>query len=251
MKNHFKAYYHNFLYKRALNRQRQIDELCWQGNGKNSMIIMFHHVSDSDLPNVSTSCKCTIHEFKEFLNYVEKRKKVVSLDTMIEGIGKGENNMIVITFDDVPVDFFTNAYPLLREKNMPFVLYLAICFIDKEGYLSSDHIKELANDPLCTIGVHTATHPMLKDNGVNLKEEIIESKAQLEQIIEKSIWHLAYPYGTPTAISSRVIEFVEESKSYISATVAIPGTINASSLKQRYALPRIHSKLFMRDYKNY
>lgn len=251
MFRYIRALYGFVIYKIALFKQKRNDYHGRQKDGKNSMIIMFHHVRDDDEPSISDSCRCTIKEFCDFLDFVQKKKQIVSLSDLIDNVNKGQNNMISITFDDVPDNFYTNAYPLLKSRGLPFTLYISIGLMDKPGFLKSSQIFELSQDSLCIIGGHTVNHIMLKNKNVNLELEICNSKKILEKLIGKPVVHMAYPYGTPSAINSKVFDYVKNSGLYRTATIAIPGFINKYSLRKSYALPRIHSRLFMRKYKQF
>lgn len=62
--------------------------------------------------------------------------------------------------------------------------------------LSWEQIKNLSNDPLCTIGSHAISHSALdKVNENQLDIELLNSKKLLEKYIQKSVYHFAYPYG--------------------------------------------------------
>lgn len=217
---------------------------------KSSVIVMFHHVRDDDAPEVIDSCKCTINEFKAFIDYVTQHKKVVSLQELLSIDNKSFKDKVVITFDDVPDNFFTNAYPLLKKANLPFVLYIASNLIGQKGYLSRGQLQILANDELCTIGGHTRNHVFLSDPKIDLNEEIIQCKYDIEKIIGKEVKHFAYPYGTPVAVNMNVVRFTRKSRSYQSAVSTIPSFVNKNSLHSLFYLPRMHHKYFMKKSNN-
>ena len=55
---------------------------------------------------------------------------------------------------------------------------------------------EMSHDPLCTIGVHTCTHPRLTTlSAEEQRREIKECKDDLEQLLGGEMNHLAYPHG--------------------------------------------------------
>ena len=220
-------------------------------NGKGgAAIVMLHHVRDDNPVDISDSCRCTVREFEEFLEYVSANKEVISLDDLFShAVLKQPDHSLVITFDDVPDNFFTTAYPILKCRNLPFTIYVAVGFIDRPGYISREQLEYLSKDPLCTIGSHTLSHPMLRKKGVDVRSEIYESKKILEGIIEKPVSHFAYPYGTPYAVSRSIVKAMEKSGVYRSAVSSLPGLINECSLKNKFFLPRIHSKLYMKNYK--
>ncbi len=242
-------YWNHIKYLIQLNRYHKQELRNGAGNGNGSAVIMFHHVRDDTAIEISDSCKCTKAEFVEFLDYVSANKKVVTFDDVLASASGGNlENKIVITFDDVPDNFFTTAYPILKEHKFPFTLYLTVGFINRPGYLSADQIIELSKDSLCTIGAHTVTHPMLKKRDVDLQYEFSECKRVLEELIKKPVIHFAYPYGTPTAINKRIIKYASKHGGYKSATVTIPGLLTPEISKNRFSIPRIHSRLYMSEY---
>lgn len=247
--NRINGYFNRIKYLYCLYQARNNDKKG-DTNGKGSAIVMFHHVSNDNSIKVSDSCKCSVAEFIAFLDFVQTNKHVVTIDQMLDAAKNGDiENMVVISFDDVPSNFISNAYPILKERNLPFILFVATGFIGKEGFLSYEQVKILAHDSLVTIGAHSVNHPMLREQRINLYEEICGCKNLLESLINKPINYYAYPYGTPTAINKKVITFVERYGSYKNAFTTIPGLINCYSIHRLFALPRIQSKLYMDVYR--
>lgn len=221
-------------------------------SGRGSVILMYHHVAEICPEGVSVSCYSSIDDFKMLLVELGKSKQFVPLSDLCGELLKGTvpQDKVVITFDDVPEDVYVNAIPILKEFSIPYTLYIATSLIGKRGFLSTEQIMELSRDPLCTIGSHTVSHCMLKRKDVNPQYEFSESKKILEQLIGKPVKHFAYPYGTPYAISKKVIEQMKSSGLYSSATCTIPAYVNEYSLMNIFSLPRIHSQLFINEYLN-
>ena len=97
--------------------------------------------------------------------------RVVGLDTALDELEAGDDSpKLVLTFDDGFADVYETAWPLLRDADLPFTIYLATAYIggtmDWEGStatasgpaLSWTQLEELAASPLVTIGNHTHTH---------------------------------------------------------------------------------------------
>lgn len=97
---------------------------------------------------------------------------VVSLDAALDRLDAGDRRpSVVLTFDDGFADVFDHAWPLLRERRVPFVLYLAAGYVGGtmqwEGStarqpglaLTWEQVEEMAASGLCTVGNHTFTHP--------------------------------------------------------------------------------------------
>lgn len=221
-------------------------------SGRGSAILMFHHIADCCPSGVSPSCYCSTQDFRELLNQLCRTKQLVSISELCEELHTGvvPRDKIVITFDDVPADVYYNAIPILRRLSVPYTLYISTSLIGMDGYLSEEQIVELSNDPLCTIGSHTVSHCMLKVKDADVYYEFSASQKILENMVGKSVGYFAYPYGTPFAISRRVIKLLENSKLYRSAVCTIPAFINRFSIGNMYSLPRIHSKLFINEYLN-
>ena len=75
--------------------------------------------------------------------------------------------------------------------------------------VTSDHIQKLVENPLFSIGGHTVTHPELANHSVETQcQEISNGKSYLESIIKKPIELFAYPYGSFTDDTVKILEDV-------------------------------------------
>lgn len=245
------SFYRILLMDRCLRaRYSRADKRSHINYNNGSAIIMFHHVAETKPEGVSDSCYSSVEDFKILLDTLSETKIIVSLDTLIREIRSGRipENHIVLTFDDVPDNFYTNAAPILHSRQVSYTLYIATSMLDKEGYLTTEQVKELAKNPLCSIGSHTVSHIKVREKGIDLEKELKDSKEILTELVGKEVKHFAFPFGTPFAVSSRQVQVVEKSGLYESAVSTIPGYINKESKKRLYFLPRIHSELFLRSY---
>lgn len=201
-----------------------------------TMVLMYHEVSD-DYP--SDSCHHTVDEFQNTMDRFEKQgAKFIPIDYLF--CARKDNQMrdeCVVTFDDVPNSFYCNAYPILKKKNIPFTLFVSQKYIGEKGFLSEIQLKELSNDPLCTIAAHTISHCMLRYAN-NSMDEMLQSKLRLEHLIGKRVDYLAYPYGKHSSVSCRV-----RRQARLCGFNAAFGTIDAPitrfTLFFRYYLPRM------------
>jgi len=100
-------------------------------------------------------------------------------------------------------------------------------------------IAGVARHPLCTIGVHTLTHPRLaKHDAKFVRRELGESRNRIEAQIGKPAHHLAYPVGDPTSAGPREFAIAEE-LGFQSAVTTRPGMIFEDHRGRRCALPRL------------
>ena len=114
---------------------------------------------------------------------------------------------ICITFDDGYQDNHDIAYPLLKRLEVPFAVYVTTGFIDNRlpmwWYpgerlgITTESLKILDADPLCTIGAHTVSHPKLDTlSPEEQRKEIMQSKHELETLLSHPIRHFSYPHGS-------------------------------------------------------
>lgn len=130
---------------------------------------------------------------------------VVSLDEALDGLDAGDlRPRVVLSFDDGFAEVHTNAWPLLRDRALPFTVYLTTAYMgggmDWQGATASgsgrgmswDQLAQLATSPLVTIGNHTHRHvpPERLDTG-----EIDRCTAATEDRLGVTPRHFAYPWG--------------------------------------------------------
>lgn len=108
-----------------------------------------------------------------------------------------------------------------------------------ENCLDFEGLARLAEEPLCTIGAHTLTHPMLaKHDAAFVRRELDESRRILEERLGRPVRHLAYPVGDPTSAGPREFALARE-LGYASAVTTRPGMIFPGHRDHLTALPRL------------
>ena len=133
---------------------------------------------------------------------------VVPIDTALDRLDAGDTRpSVVLTFDDGFEDVYLNAWPLLRERRLPFTVYLASGFVGDsmvwEGSTAKEasgrgmswaQLAELVESGLCTIGNHTHTHvrPDVLTEG-----ELDRCTSAVEQHLGVTPAHFTYPWGIP------------------------------------------------------
>lgn len=102
-----------------------------------------------------------------------------------------------------------------------------------------DEIKQIADEPLITIGAHTMSHPSLRQHNEELVvKEMIDSKNELEIRIGKIVNHFAYPFGGEYDVSQRDI-LLAEKIGFKTSTLNQPGNIFKVNRRNRQALARM------------
>jgi peptidoglycan/xylan/chitin deacetylase (PgdA/CDA1 family) len=112
----------------------------------------------------------------------------------------------------------------------------AIC---KELCMSWHELKTFAGEPLVTIGAHTISHCNLaRQAEQTARDEIAISRSQIENALQRSVTHFAYPYGDKAAAGGREFALVKAA-GFNTAVTTRPGMIFAENAGHLTALPRI------------
>ena len=100
-------------------------------------------------------------------------------------------------------------------------------------------LRQMAADPLCTIGAHTVHHYNLKRlsaDGVTL--EMRQSADMIGNALGKRPAHFAFPYGSAKAAGKREADIAAK-EGFASAVTTRHGTIHPEHRTNLHALPRI------------
>jgi peptidoglycan/xylan/chitin deacetylase (PgdA/CDA1 family) len=112
----------------------------------------------------------------------------------------------------------------------------AIC---RELCMSWDELKPFADDPLINIGAHSITHCNLaRQTSETAGREMAIGRERIEDVLQRPVVHLAYPYGDRIAAGAR--EFaLAQAAGFKTAVTTRPGMIFPESAKHLTALPRV------------
>lgn len=131
---------------------------------------------------------------------------VIPLDAALDRVeARDPRPSVVLTFDDGFEDVHTNAWPLLRERRMPFTIYLASAYTGRtmvwegstaEGTpgrgLTWAQLDEMHASGLLTIGNHTHRHVRPEQL---THAELDECSDAVERHLGVRPGHFAYPWG--------------------------------------------------------
>lgn len=105
--------------------------------------------------------------------------------------------------------------------------------------MSWKELRQIASDPLCTIGAHTIHHYNLKRLTAEMVSfEMRQSADMLEEKLGKRPVHFAYPYGSAKAAGEREAILAAQ-EGFASAVTTRHGTIHAEHRAHMHILPRI------------
>ena len=135
---------------------------------------MYHRFDENKYP--STNIK--IEDFKKQLDLIEKQNIhfVNPKNFEYELVSNKIKRKILLTIDDAFLSFYDNAWPILKEKKIPFILFVSTREVGSFNYMTWEQIKELQKNNFVEIGNHSHSHEYLVDEASSLiKDDIIKS----------------------------------------------------------------------------
>ena len=103
---------------------------------------------------------------------------------------------IALTFDDGYRDFYTAAYPVLKQYGFKATLFVITGFLGQPQYVTWDMVTEMDRSGLIEMGAHTVTHRDLPSlSAAAARNEIFDSKQTLETRLGHPVVSFNYPSG--------------------------------------------------------
>lgn len=158
-------------------------------------ILIYHQVGGGSGLEMEVSPEA----FRKHLDWLVDNVAVVPLD---EAAADGS---VVITFDDGYRSVYEQAFPLLKERGMPFTLFITTSPLETGEPLRThsggdpltwDMVREMQDSGLMTVGAHTHTHPDFRHSPPSEVE--VELDRSNELILERlgiHPRHFAYTWG--------------------------------------------------------
>ena len=173
------------------------------GRPTGATLLIYHRVGGRSRDELDVS----IDQFRGHLDALTDRS-VTSLDDAVDALDRGDDeHRVVLTFDDGFGDVYEHAWPLLRERGLPFTIYLTTAYVGGEmrwegstareqgaPALKWDQLHEMVDSGLCTIGNHTHSH-------VRPEKLTAEELDRCSELVEQELGvvprHFAYTWGIP------------------------------------------------------
>ena len=161
---------------------------------KGIITLMYHRFDEHKYP--STNIQMT--EFKKQIELIEKLNikyfDPKNFDKKFNQVNTEKS--IMITIDDGFQSFYQNAWPLLKSKKIPFLLFISTSDVGKNGYINWDQILEIEKSGLGTIGNHSHSHEYLADlTNENIILDIKKSINIFQNKLGYNPIFFSYPFG--------------------------------------------------------
>jgi len=165
--------------------------------------LLVYHQIDAGL---GREMEVTFAAFLEQLAWLEAGYEVVSFDEAWRRRDEpGAERLVVLTFDDGYDDMYRLAFPLLRERQLPFTVYVTTHPVESGEALfpgghaepcTWDQLEEMAGSGLMTLGAHTDRHEDLRTlNSEQVAQDLGRSNELIRNRMGMVPRHFCYPYG--------------------------------------------------------
>lgn len=170
------------------------------GDWPGPRILIYHQVGSGS----GRQMEVTPEAFVRHLDWLQAHGRILGLEEALADPDAPEaRNTYVLTFDDGYENMLQNAFPVLRERGIPFTLYLATRSIDTgeplapgEAPLDWGQVGEMVKTGLVTLGSHTHRHLDLRPlSEAEVEEELGTSSEMIEEYAGSVPDHFAYPKG--------------------------------------------------------
>ncbi|WP_442505766.1 polysaccharide deacetylase family protein [Novipirellula sp. SH528] len=183
-------------------------------------VSFYHRVADTH-PNDWTISR---REFLRHVDYCQSSFDLIGLDELQNRVDNNHcsHPTVTFTFDDGYAENCEFALPLLAERNIPCVYFVAIGHVKHQRPFPHDveagvdlapntlqQLRDISDSGI-EIGLHTRNHvdfSKVTDPQV-VHHEITTAKDELEQWIGRPVRYFAVPYGLPSQLTSMVIDAV-------------------------------------------
>ena len=135
---------------------------------------MYHRFNESKYPSTNIQ----LNVFKEQLKVIKDEGiKFINPKEFESSLSQAKKQRkVLLTIDDGLSSFYENAWPILKERKIPFILFVNTREVGAYNYMSWEQITELYNSENVEIGNHSHSHEYLVDENPDvIKKDISKS----------------------------------------------------------------------------
>ena len=171
---------------------------------KGIIALMYHRFNENKYPSTNIRNEIFLKHLDEINN---SKMEFISFNKFNEIIkSKIEKNYLLLTIDDGFESFYLNAWPLLKKREIPFILFVSTREVGKNGYMTWKQIKEIESSDLATIGNHSHTHEYLIDwEEKKVRDDLEKSIKIFVKELGYSPKLFSYPFGEYSTILKKIV----------------------------------------------
>ena len=165
---------------------------------------MYHRFDENKYPSTNIKNEIFIEHLKEINN---SEIEFITFEKFEEIIKTGiKKNYLLLTIDAAFKSFYLNAWPILKNKKIPFILFVSTESIGKYGYMTWEQIREVTSSNLVTIGNHSHTHEYLIDwKDSEIKSDLETSIKIFKEELGYSPEIFSYPFGEYSSNLKKIV----------------------------------------------
>lgn len=202
-------------------------------------------------------------KFEQQMTWLQEEGVYFATQDDLLGYRAGEpipDKCVWISFDDVDHTVYENAFPILKDKQIPFTLFIITGHVG-EAFQNLDlapwtELKDMQASGLADFGTHTHDMHYVKDGGAvflpadmqaELRQDLETSVAAIEKNLGTRVTTIAYPFGnTSDAVTETVQDLGFEQAFILSPNPITPD--NDPFYSNRYLLDAELFELFVKPY---
>ncbi len=234
-------------------------------SGENEVIpLNYHYIRERSLWNTTLDVTTQNKEITTYTVYedafidqldtlIEQGAYFATLEEVNEFVDKGEfpDKCVWISFDDADISVYKRAFPILKERNIPFTIFVIVGQVGSDDFSNLeicnwDELLEMKNSGLVSFGSHTYNMHYLEDdipvfhhphNHEKFYEDVLKSRLVLEEKLGVKVDSIAYPFGETNDDLTAIVKRAGFKKAYILAPHPINGQNDSYNIN-RYLLSR-------------
>lgn len=157
-------------------------------------VLLFHAVLDDGDAWAVTPRRFTEH-LQRVLACGRTPVTVAELSRRLRA-GESLDRLVAVSFDDGEASQLAAATEL-AEAGVPSSVYVTMDYVDRPGMLDGAQLRALADVPGIDLGSHSVHHVHLDVlSGADARRELRDSKAALEDVVQRPVLGVAYPHGS-------------------------------------------------------
>ena len=170
--------------------------------------IMYHRFDEEKYP--STNIQLEI--FKEQLKIIDEQGiKFIHPKNFKQSLSNNKKERkILLTIDDGLQSFYNNAWPILKKKEIPFILFVNTREVGSFNYMDWNQIKEIHQSEFAEIGNHSHSHEYLVNESPEvIRKDIVKSINIFKNKLGTNSKFFSYPFGEYSLEFKEIIKDLE------------------------------------------
>ena len=190
--------------------------MCFQNNSYSNTIqeniedfgiisLMYHRFEENKYP--STNIK--LNDFLKHLEIIKNNniRFVNPKNFKNELTANKKQRKILLTIDDGFLSFYKNAWPILKEEEIPFILFVSTREVGSSNYMNWSQIREISKENFVEIGNHSHSHEYLVDENIEIIESDIQNSINIfKEKLGKNSEFFSYPFGEYSITFKNIIK---------------------------------------------